>query len=924
MADYKNTLNLPKTDFPMRGNLPKREPEILKWWQDHDIYRKQRAAFAGRKKYILHDGPPYANGVIHVGHALNKTLKDIIVKSRHLLGYDSPYLPGWDCHGLPIEQKVEQKIGKPGKQVGAAEFRAACRTFAGEQVAVQKAGFVRMGVFGSWDRPYLTMDFATEAGIVRGLREIVAAGHIRRGFKPINWCFACESSLAEAEVEYQDKKSHSLDVRFAVADVAALLTRMNADIRPQSVDVVIWTTTPWTLPANVAVALHPESEYVLAETGGRFFVVAAALVEPLKARWQSAGQWTIHGRARGGALDRLVLVHPFEAREVPLVNGEHVALDAGTGCVHTASAHGVEDYEVCRGYGIEMIDIVRANGRYRDDVPHFAAMTVHEAEAAIIALLESRDRLVQVSTLTHSYPHCWRHKIPTIYRATTQWFIAMDAQELRKTALAGLESVRFTPQWGRSRLTNMIAKRPDWCISRQRYWGVPLCFVAHRESGALHPDILAIMEQAAAAIAGKGIEAWFDLPLDALIPESDCADYEKLNDVLDVWFDSGISHYAVLRERPELAHPADLCLEGSDQHRGWFQSSLLTDSAIAGRPPYKALLTHGFAVDEQGRKMSKSLGNVVDPAKVVARMGADVLRLWVCSADYSAEVSLSENILGQRADAYRRIRNTCRFLLANLHDFDPATDQVPFAAMVALDQYAIATAHELQERLKQLYRDYEFHSIYQLLFNFCTVTMGSFYLDVIKDRQYTIAREACARRSAQTAIYHILEAMVRWLAPILSFTAEEIWRHLPGEREESVFLTTFWEGLHPLRESALESTDWQQIITLRDSVNGELEKARNEGVIGGSLQAALDLVVPPPLYPLLMKLGAELRFALIVSSVHLREGEPLQVHVRQAAGRKCERCWHYTTDVGEDPDHPTVCRRCIDNITGKGEKRVYL
>ena len=924
MADYKDTLNLPKTDFPMRGNLPKREPEMLKWWQDRDIYRKQRAAFAGREKFILHDGPPYANGVIHVGHALNKTLKDIIVKSRHLLGYDSPYVPGWDCHGLPIEQKVEQKLGKPGERVSARAFRAACRAFANEQVEAQKAGFVRMGVFAAWDKPYLTMDRNTEAGIVRGLREIVAGGHVRRGFKPINWCFACESSLAEAEVEYQDKKSYSIDVRFAVSDIAELLARMNAKVRPEAVDVVIWTTTPWTLPANVAVTLHPEYEYVLAEADGRFFVVAAALVEGLKARWKSAGQWTIHGAAQGKALDRLTLAHPFAARDVPLINGEHVTLDAGTGCVHTAPAHGVEDYEVCRAYAIEMIDIVRANGRYRDDVPHFSGMPIDEAETEIIALLEANDRLVQVSKFTHSYPHCWRHKIPTIYRATAQWFITMDEQGLRETALAGLDSVRFTPHWGRSRLSKMIANRPDWCISRQRYWGVPLCFVVHRESGELHPEILAIMEKAAAAIAEKGIEAWFDLPLEALIPASDCTEYEKLHDVLDVWFDSGISHYAVLREQPQLASPADLYLEGSDQHRGWFQSSLLTASAIAGAPPYKALLTHGFTVDEQGRKMSKSLGNVVDPHKVIERMGADVLRLWVSSVDYSAEVHLSEKILGQRADAYRRIRNTCRFLLANLHDFDPAADQVPFAAMIALDQYAIATAHELQARLEKLYTEYEFHTIYQLLFNFCSVTMGGFYLDVIKDRQYTMGKEAIARRSAQTAIYHILEAMVRWLAPILSFTAEEIWQHLPGEREESVFLTTFWKQLQPLQDSALDNNDWTQLVALRETVNAELEKARNEGVIGGSLQAALDLVVPSALYPLLVKLGAELRFALIVSSVQVTEGETLQVNVRPATGRKCERCWHYTNDVGDDPNHPTLCRRCLENIAGEGEKRKYL
>ncbi|WP_072576135.1 isoleucine--tRNA ligase, partial [Suttonella ornithocola] len=879
----------------------------------------------GREKYILHDGPPYANGLIHVGHALNKTLKDIITKSRHLLGYDSPYVPGWDCHGLPIEQKVEQKIGKPGPKVSASEFRAACRNFAAEQVELQKAGFIRMGIFGYWDKPYLTMNFDTEAGIVRALRDIVKGGHVVQGFKPINWCFECGSSLAEAEVEYQDKQSYSIDVRFAVNDVADLLKRMNATVSPDAVDVIIWTTTPWTLPANVAVSVHPEFDYALVETEGRFFIVAEELIPSLKERWKSESDWTIHARAKGADLDKVWLKHPFIERDVLVINGEHVTLDAGTGAVHTAPAHGVEDFEAIRRYPeLEMVSYVMGNGVFASDTPLFAGEHIHKAEPKILEELTARDRLVNVSKITHSYPHCWRHKTPTIFRATSQWFISMDKNHLRETALNGLENVRFTPEWGRPRLTNMIAGRPDWCISRQRYWGVPLCFVVHKETGELHPNIVDIMDKAADRIAESGIEAWFELPLEALVPAEDVPNYEKLNDVLDVWFDSGTTHFAVLRQRPELSYPADLYLEGSDQHRGWFHSSLLTGSAIDGRPPYKGLLTHGFTVDEQGRKMSKSLGNVVEPNAVIEQMGADILRLWVSSADYSAEVSLSNNILKQRADAYRRIRNTCRFLLANLHDFDPKVHQVPVEQMVALDRYAMAAAAELQDKLKQLYENYEFHTIYQLLFNFCSVTMGSFYLDVIKDRQYTVATNAVARRSAQTAIYHILEAMVRWLAPILSFTAEEIWRHLPGEREESVFLTTFYEQLPSLDGSQFAMWEWQRFLEIRETVNAALEKARNEGVCGSGLETVIKLTVPADEYALLKKFGDELKFGFIVSAVSFEQGETRSVAVMKAEGAKCERCWHVLPEVGENTEHPTLCHRCIENIETEGETRQFL
>ena len=885
MADYKDTLNLPETAFPMRGNLPQREPEMLAFWEKADIYGKQRAAFADAPKFILHDGPPYANGVIHVGHALNKILKDIITKSRHLLGFNSPYIPGWDCHGLPIEQKVEQQIGKPGAKVSATEFRAACRAYAASQIELQKADFIRLGVFGDWAHPYLTMQPQTEAGIVRALRDIVAHGHVVRGYKPVNWCLDCRSSLAEAEVEYEDKTSESIDVRFAVRDPAELARRMGSDVVPPAVDVIIWTTTPWTLPANLAVSIHPEHDYALIEGEGRWFVIAQEMMDSVRERWGISAPWTVHATAKGVALDRLPLAHPFIERDSLLINGEHVTLDAGTGCVHTAPAHGVEDFEICRQYGIEVVNPVLPDGSFSSDTPYFAGENVFKANPKVVELLREQGRLVHFETIRHSYPHCWRHHSPTIYRATAQWFISMDKAGLRQTALDGLQHVRFTPEWGRSRLTNMIADRPDWGITRQRYWGVPLCFVQHKETGELHPDILNIMDKAAAVIEKDGIEAWFTLALEELIPAADLAHYEKLNDVLDVWFDSGTTHYAVLRQRDDIGYPADLYLEGSDQHRGWFHSSLLTGCAIDGHPPYKGLLTHGFTVDESGRKMSKSLGNVVEPQKVINNLGADILRLWVSSADYSAEVSLSDNILKQRADAYRRIRNTCRFLLANLHDFDPAKHAVPTDELLALDRYAIARADALQKTIIAAYENYEFHLIYQQLFNFCAVEMGGFYLDIIKDRQYTIATDNRARRSAQTAIWHILEAMVRWLAPILSFTAEEIWQHMPGKREESVFLSRFYDGLVSY-DSAFDAAYWADLIRVREDVNVALENARKDGLIGGSLEAALHITAPDATYQNLARLGDELRFLFITSAVSLEKGDALAVRVQKADGDK--------------------------------------
>lgn len=920
MTDYKHTLNLPQTDFPMRGNLPQNEPKWLKFWQDNHIYQKQREAFAGKPRYMLHDGPPYANGQIHVGHALNKILKDIILKSRHLLGYDAPYVPGWDCHGLPIEQKVEQTIGKAGVKVSAKEFRQACREFAQSQIAGQKAGFERLGVFAFWDKPYLTMDPKTEADIVRALKAIVKNQHIVRGLKPINWCFDCASSLAEAEVEYQDKDSYSIDVAFPVHHLEDLAQRIGIALPNDPVSLVIWTTTPWTLPANVAVSVHPDYDYVLLSCDKGLVIVANELKESVLKRWKASDDVRVLATFKGSAIEHLLLVHPFIDRQVPVINGEHVTLEAGTGAVHTAPAHGMEDFEVCKKYRLDMLNYVKGNGCYSEESPVFAGEFIYKAEPKIIELLQEKQRLLQVSKMTHSYPCCWRHKTPTIYRATSQWFISMDKEHLREEALKDLDKVQFMPEWGRPRLTNMIANRPDWCISRQRYWGVPLCFVVHKETGELHPDILSIMEKVVSHIEKDGIEAWFELPLEALI-DGNIADYEKLDDVLDVWFDSGSTNFSVLRQRPELSYPADLYLEGSDQHRGWFHSSLLTGIAMDHQVPYRGLLTHGFTVDEKGHKMSKSLGNVVDPAQVIQQMGADILRLWVSSADYSAEVSLSDNILKQRADAYRRIRNTCRFLLANLHDFDPNTHLIPYGQLVALDQYIINQTFDLQEKIKENYLNYEFHSIYQLLFNFCSVTLGSFYLDVIKDRQYTIAKDALARRSAQTAIYHILQAMVRWLAPILSFTAEEVWHYLPGKKEESVFLTEFYTALEK-HKTALNDEEWQTLIALRDEINTHIEQARNQGLIGSALEAKV--IIHSPNHALLKQLGDELHFAFLVSQTEVKASDTLRIEVAKAEGEKCERCWHHLPDVGSVSAHPHLCTRCVSNIESSGEERQFL
>ncbi|EHQ51846.1 isoleucyl-tRNA synthetase [Ectothiorhodospira sp. PHS-1] len=939
MADYKDTLNLPQTDFPMRGNLAQREPKMLADWQQQDLYRQIRRVSEGRPRFVLADGPPYANGDIHIGHAVNKILKDIIVKSRTLAGFDAPYVPGWDCHGLPIELQVERKLGKTARGTDAAGFRQACRAYAHEQVDRQREDFKRLGVLGDWDNPYLTMDYPVEADIIRALGTIIERGHLLKGDKPVHWCVDCGSALAEAEVEYEDKTSPAIDVRFRTLDDEDVLRRLTVldDAATGPVSVVIWTTTPWTLPANQAVALHPELEYALVAVNGERLLLARDLVETAMGRY-GFEDWRIVGHARGALFEGMLLQHPFYDRQVPVILGDHVTLEAGTGAVHTAPGHGQDDYVVGSRYNLPVDNPVGGDGRFLPTTELFAGQSVNEANGHILQLLQDRGMLVKMEKIRHSYPHCWRHKTPIIFRATPQWFISMDKAELRETALTAIDKVRWVPDWGRARIEGMVANRPDWCISRQRNWGVPIPLFVNKETGALHPDTPALIEAVAQRVEQAGIEAWFSLDPRELLGE-DADRFDKLGDTLDVWFDSGVTHATVTERRAGLGLPADLYLEGSDQHRGWFQSSLLTAVAMRGEAPYKAVLTHGFTVDAQGQKMSKSKGNVVAPQKVMDTLGADILRLWVAATDYSGEMAVSDEILKRTADAYRRMRNTARFLLANLNGFDPARDLLPPEQMLPLDRWAVDQALKVQQHVTQAYERYQFHQIYQRVHNFCSVEMGSFYLDVIKDRQYTTQADSRARRSAQTAMYHVVEAMTRWLAPILSFTAEEIWQHIPGERPASVLLTTWYEHLSPLPEDGpLSAADWHRVLEVRQLVSRELEKLRADGGIGASLDAEVDLYCDGALGEILSRLGDELRFVLITSYTRVRdrsqapadavttplpEGDDLAIRVSRCEHPKCPRCWHHRADVGADAGHPELCGRCVENVAGAGEQRAF-
>ncbi|QUJ68007.1 isoleucine--tRNA ligase [Photobacterium sp. GJ3] len=942
MSDYKDTLNLPETGFPMRGNLAQREPAMLKRWYDEDLYGAIRQAKKGKKSFVLHDGPPYANGDIHIGHALNKILKDIIIKSKSMSGFDAPYVPGWDCHGLPIELMVEKKVGKPGQKVTAAEFREKCRAYAAGQVEGQKESFIRLGVLGEWDKPYRTMDFATEANIIRALGKIADNGHLLKGFKPVHWCTDCGSALAEAEVEYKDKVSPSIDVKFKAVDEAAVVSKFKlaGDHQGQGdVSIVIWTTTPWTMPANRAVAVRDDLEYVLIQVEGeqpQRLIVAAELAKDVMDR---AGIEHFHnlGFAKGADLELMRFNHPFYSFDVPVILGDHVTTESGTGCVHTAPGHGQEDFAVGQKYGLEVANPVGSNGVYLPDTEMFAGQHVFKANDAIVETLKAHGALLHHHAYEHSYPHCWRHKTPIIFRATPQWFVSMDQNGLRAKALEEIKGVQWMPEWGQSRIEGMVEGRPEWCISRQRTWGVPIALFVHKETQELHPDTLALIEKVAKLVEEKGIQAWWDLnPVD-LMGEADAAQYEKVLDTLDVWFDSGVTHYAVVDSREEFnGHAADLYLEGSDQHRGWFQSSLISSVAMKDKAPYRQVLTHGFVVDGQGRKMSKSIGNVVAPKDVTNKLGADILRLWVASTDYTGEVAVSDEILKRSADAYRRIRNTARFLLANLSGFNPATDCVPAEEMVALDRWAVARAKAAQDEIIKAYDEYNLHAVTQRLMHFCSIEMGSFYLDVIKDRQYTAKRGGHAQRSCQTALFYIVEALVRWMAPIMSFTADEIWNEMPGERDTFVFTGEWYEGLFGLADDEAFSNEfWTEVQSVRGAVNKLLEEARNEKRIGGALQAEVTLFAEPALAEKLNRLEDELRFVLLTSKakVALAERRPadakatevagLSVQVTPSEAEKCDRCWHHVADVGTIAGHEKICGRCVTNIDGQGEERKF-
>jgi isoleucyl-tRNA synthetase len=945
MSDYKSTLNLPETSFPMRGNLAQNEPKVLATWAKKDLYQQIRKNCAGRPKFILHDGPPYANGDIHIGHAVNKILKDVVVKSKTLSGFDAPYVPGWDCHGLPIEHRVEKKIGKAGVKVPFDEFRQKCRDYAAKQVEGQKKDFIRLGVFGEWDKPYLSMDFQFEADIIRSLSKIVDNGHLHKGFKPVYWSVVGGSALAEAEVEYQDKVSIAIDVRYYPEDEEELLSKFKPtgnELGNGPVSLVIWTTTPWTIPASQAISISADLEYALVEfdakteQDSRFgvkqerVVLAAEMVNQVMSRY-GVDDYRVVGLVSGTELENLVCEHPYLDRKIKVLLGEHVTTEAGTGLVHTAPDHGADDFTISRKYGIDTLNLVNANGVYSEKTEYFAGQHVYKVDEPICELLAEKGRLIRKEKFKHSFPHCWRTKTPLIFRATPQWFISMDQNGLRQKALDAIKGVKWIPDWGQARIEGMVDGRPDWCISRQRTWGVPLCLLVHKDTDELHPDTTQLMEKVAKLVEEKGMQAWFDLDLEALIGEQ-ASDYVKVNDTLDVWFDSGVTHQCVLDRRDELQEPADMYLEGSDQHRGWFQSSLLTGIAINDHPPFKEVLTHGFVVDAKGQKMSKSLGNVVAPMTVINKLGADILRLWVASTDYRSEITASDEILNRTADTYRRLRNTARFFLANLNGFDPKTDLIDAKDMLPLDRWAVDSALKTQNELREAYDEYNFLVATQKMHHFCAMDMGSFYLDIIKDRQYTAKAGSHAHKSCQTALYHIIQAVVRWFMPVMSFTAQELWPNIPGNEEDTIFWETWYQGLFANDQDAkISDSDWQLIAKVKNEVNRQIEAQRKQGGIGSSLEAEVVLFAKDEIFNSLTKLEDELRFVLITSKASVKNTEGgvateldgLGVEVNASSNQKCDRCWHRRDDIGVDSNHRELCGRCVENVEGEGEIRHY-
>jgi isoleucyl-tRNA synthetase len=941
-TDYRATLNLPDTPFPMRGDLPKREPAWVKEWEDQGIYKQLRDARCNRPKFVLHDGPPYANGQLHIGHAVNKVLKDMIVKARQLKGFDAHYVPGWDCHGLPIENQIEKNFGRG---LPRDEVQAKSRAYATEQIAAQMADFKRLGVLGDWDHPYRTMDFGNEAGEIRALKRVMERGYVYRGLKPVYWCFDCGSSLAEFEIEYADKQSHTVDVAFLSAEPDKLAAAFGLPSLTKDAFAVIWTTTAWTIPSNQALNLNPDLAYALVDTERGLLVLAAALVDKCLERYGIEGTVlaTTQGEKLAGLNFRHPLAHVHEGydRLSPVYLADYATADDGTGIVHSAPAYGVDDFNSCRAHGLKVDDIlnpVQGNGTFEPNLPLFGGQHIWKAAPVIAEALRDAGRLLATSKLTHSYPHCWRHKTPVIYRAAAQWFVRMDAADpqtvgvftvdeapktLRQTALEAIDATSFYPENGRIRLRDMIANRPDWCISRQRNWGVPLPFFLHKDSGELHPNTLSFMDRAAEIVEQGGVEAWSKLDAAEWLGDEASA-YTKSTDILDVWFDSGSTFWHVLHgshdgEGHARGPEADLYLEGHDQHRGWFHSSLLLACAIEGRAPYRGLLTHGFATDGQGRKMSKSLGNIVAPQEVSDKLGAEIIRLWVANTDYSGDLNIDKKILDRVVDAYRRIRNTLRFLLANTSDFDATKDAVPLSEMLEIDRYTLARAAQFQAEVLAHYEVYEFHPVVAKLQVYCSEDLGAFYLDVLKDRLYTTAAKSHARRSAQTALWHLTHAMLRWMAPFLSFTAEEAWKVFAPGQSVSIFTETFSDTTAWADEALLSK--WARLREVRDLANKEIETVRTAGGVGSSLQAELSIVAPADLLALLQTLGDDLKFVTITSKADAREGASLAVAVTPSTATKCDRCWHYRVDVGHDTAHPTICGRCTSNLFGPGETR---
>ena len=920
--NYRDTLNLPQTELSMKAGLPKKEPEILDFWNDIGLYEKIRQQNLNNKKFILHDGPPYANGAIHLGHSVNKILKDITIKSKTLQGLDAPYVPGWDCHGLPIELNVEKKHGKRSELVQNKKmFQEACKEYALTQIESQKKDFIRLGVLGEWDNPYKSLDSSFEANAVRALGRIYEAGHIEKGEKPVHWCQDCGSALAEAEVEYQDKTSKSIDVAFKADEQS--LKKLNEVFATNIVDgisFVIWTTTPWTIPSNVAVCINPELDYALIKLDGEHLVIAEAMIELCMERWGTTSE--LVSKTLGKNLVDISLIHPFIERKSELLHGDHVTTEAGTGCVHTAPAHGLDDYFICKKHGIETFKALNSKGFFKEEFEFIAGLPASKADPLVIEKLNEVKALVNCDDFHHSYPHCWRHKSPLIFTSTAQWFISMNKSGLLNEALQSISGVSWEPSWGEQRIEGMLTDRPDWCISRQRNWGVPITLIVHKESGTIHPNQSELFKQFANLIEENGISSWESLDLNEFIDDGDS--YIKITDSLDVWFDSGVTHFAVSEQRFEEGIVADLYLEGSDQHRGWFQSSLLTSIAMNGRAPYKAVLTHGFVVDENGRKQSKSLGNVVSPQKVWDSLGADILRLWVASADFRSEMVASDEILKRVSDQYRRIRNTFRFILGNLNDFDESK-KIVFEDQIELDKWIVLETSKLQEDVLKLYESYSYHNVVQKIHNFCVNELGGIYLDIVKDRLYTCKDSSHARQSCQTSLNYVLNTMVRLTAPILSFTSEEIWQthsSLKGQNE-SIFLSKYFESKQE-GECVISSSDWARIFEIKDIVNQSIERLRNENKLKGSLDSNVIISANEEDKSVLDKLGSELHFVFISSQASVIDGDTLSIQIDQMSDEKCTRCWHRDSTVGESKVHPEICSRCEENIDQSGESRSFV